>query len=50
MYCSKLIEDTKSSVMDTWNVFRNVMKKNHGNGNNIVDTFTYDNKNKTKKV
>ena len=43
MYYNKSIENTKSSVKQTWNVLRNIIKKNHGNGNYIVDTFTYDN-------
>ena len=43
MYYSKLIENTKSNVKDTWNGLRNIIEKNQGNGNNIVDTFTYDN-------
>ena len=29
--------------METLNVFLNIINKDHGNGNNIVDTFMYDN-------
>ena len=43
MYYPYLIESTESSVKDEWNVIRNIINKNHGNGNKIVDTFTYDN-------
>ena len=43
MYYSKIIENTKSNVKDTWNVLRNIISKNQGNCNNIVDTFTHDN-------
>ena len=43
MYYSKLIENTKSNVKDTWNVLRNIINNNQGNGNNIVDTVMYDN-------
>ena len=43
MYYSKLIENIISSVKDTWTDERNVMNKNHGNGNKIVDTIMYDN-------
>ena len=43
MYYSKHIENTKSSVKDTWNVLRNIINNNQGNGNNIIDTDMYDN-------
>ena len=43
MYYSKLIENTNSGVKDTWKVIRNIINNNHGTGNNIVDTFIYDN-------
>ena len=47
MYYSKPIENAKSNVKDTWNILRNILDKNHGNGNNIngnniVDAFTND--------
>ena len=45
MHYSKLIkcQCQKSNVKYTWNVLRNIIFLNQGNGNNIVDRFTYDN-------
>ena len=42
MYYSKLIEN-ESNIKDTWNVLINIINTNQGNGNNIAETFTYDN-------